>query len=140
MSPSKKNSLWAQDTGQNPNMGGEIPKTAPPGMSQSEWDQQLETCKEAGAELVRRQNLPPDQLTGLPDIGGALKMCSRMLAPVENQYQPIRPIYVDPIPLVPVASPTPPSNTLNDASTASTATSSLPIKGNPVPLGLVHLR
>ncbi|HTT78035.1 MAG TPA: hypothetical protein VMF50_18875 [Candidatus Binataceae bacterium] len=101
--------LLTRDTGHDPNMTAKAPQAAPPGISQSDWDKQLEICKEVGAEIVRRQKLTSDQLVGLPNIGSEVHMCMRMSAPIENQYQPLQPIYVDPIPAVPIASPTPPS-------------------------------
>ena len=100
---------WAQDSSRDPNMTAEAPQTAPSGMSQSDWDKQLEICKEVSAEIVRRQKLTADQLVGLPNISSEVHMCMRMSAPIENQYQPLWPRYVDTIPAVPMPSPTPPS-------------------------------
>jgi hypothetical protein len=141
MGPSKKSSLWAQDTGQNPNTSGTIEQVAPQGMSQEEWNEELEQCDELSAEVMRRQSLPPDQVAQLPTISyDAIENCRGMAGPVRNQYQPSGPTSVDPVLPVPIASPTSPSNTLNNASTAPTATFAMPIKGNPVPLGLVPLR
>jgi hypothetical protein len=96
-------------TSHNPNLAAEAPQIAPPGMSQSDWDEQLEVCKAVGEEIVRRQRLTPDQLVGLPDISSEIHMCMRMSAPIKNQYQPLRPRYADPIAAVPMASPTLPS-------------------------------
>jgi hypothetical protein len=101
--------LCAQDTSQDPNMAAKAPQTAPPGWSQADWDKQLEICKEVSAEIVRRQNLTADQLTGLPNISSEVHTCMRMSAPIENRYQPTTPTYIDPIPAVPMASATPPS-------------------------------
>jgi hypothetical protein len=142
--PILKKILWHQEENSRDTapMGAKVSEIAPPGFDQKEWDQELKHCKKVGSEIAWLRSLPPDDLARQtnPYRDADIKTCIGMVAPVENQYQPIRPIYVDPIPPVPVASPTPPSNTLNDASTAPTATSSLPIKGDPVPLGLVHLR
>jgi len=131
--------VWAQETNQDPNLAAEAPQTAPPGWSQADWNKQLEICKEVSAEVVRRQSLPVDQLAGLPNISSEIHNCERMSAPVENQYQPTGPTSVDPIPAVPVASPTPPSNLTSGPSAAAVSSLSNQSKGIPVrqsPTGL----
>jgi hypothetical protein len=131
------NALWAQDAGPDPNTTGEIQQVAPQGVSQEEWNERLEHCNELSAEVVRRQGLPADQVAQLPTISyDEIENCRGMAGPVRNQYQPSGPTSVDPVLPVPVASPTPPSDPLNDASTGPTGASAEPVKGNPVPLGI----
>lgn len=116
-----------------------VSEIAPPGFNQKEWDQELSECKKVSSEIAWLRNLPPDELARQtnPYRDADIKNCIAMVAPVENQYQPIRPIYVDPIPPVPVASPTPPSNITNNTSATPAGALAMPIKGNPVPLGFV---
>ena len=139
-SASEENVLWAQDASKDPHITAEVPQTAPSGVSQEDWDKESEHCKKIGAEMERRQRLPPDQLHGLPNIHDDWENCARRVVPVQNQYWPPRPIYKNTIPPVAMPTATPPLNPLNNTSTAPAATSAMPIKGNPVPLGLVHLR
>ena len=141
--PLLKKTLWdIEKNWSTVPMGARVSEIAPPGFDQKEWDQELKHCKKVGSEIAWLRSLPPDELARQtnPYRDADIKNCIGMAAPVENQYQPIGSIYVDPIPPVPVASPTPPLDPLNDASTAPTATSNLPLKGIPVPLGLAHLR
>jgi hypothetical protein len=115
----EKNAAWAQGATPDPSMmTGNTQLTAPSGMSQADWDRELKHCKDVDPEFGRLSRLSADQLAKQtnPYSEAEIKNCMGMAAPISNQYLPLRPIYNDPIPPVPVASPTPPSNTLNDAS------------------------
>jgi hypothetical protein len=107
-------------------------KTAPAGMSQEDWDKELERCNEVGAEMLRRKSLPPDQLHGLPDIHTEREECARRLVPVQYQYFPTRPIYTDTIPAVQLASPTIRSNLTSDPSARAVNSSSSQSDGTSV--------
>ena len=120
------NSAWAQDTGQNPNTAGAVQQVAPPGMSQEEWNQDLEQCNEVWAEVARREGLSADERAQLPSIYNAIENCRGMAGPVQNPGQ----TSVDPVLPVPVASPTPPSNL--DSNPTAAAVSSSPSQSNKV--------
>jgi hypothetical protein len=60
-SASEENVLWAHDASEDPNTTAVMPQAPPPGESQEEWNEQVEHCKDIGAEMERRQNLPLDQ-------------------------------------------------------------------------------
>jgi len=118
--------LWAQDGSQSvAPMGAQIPATAPPGMSQDEWNAEIVQCQNLSAEVRDLRSLPADQLAAQanPYLATEIKNCARMFAPVQNQYQPIKPNSIVPVPAVPTASPTPPEPSNND--TSSNASSKL---------------
>lgn len=137
----RSTSAWAQDSGPNPSPLGVVQQVAPQGMSQKEWDKELEQCNELWAEMKRRAGLPADQNAQLPRISyNAIENCRDMTAPVRNQYNPSRPTYADPVLPVPVASPTPPSD--QDSNTSNAAGNTLQgqanvshsLPGPPIPL------
>jgi hypothetical protein len=132
--------LQAQDTSEVPNATTEVQK--PPSMSQEEWDKELERCRIVGQEMARRLSLPAEQLHGLPDIHTTWQECAHYSGPIRNQFQPTRPIYTDPIPPVPLATPSPPANLsgdpceeINSPTSQSNGIRSV-IPGPPVPVRL----
>jgi hypothetical protein len=134
----ENNAAWAQDATPDPSMmTGNTQLTAPPGMSQADWDRELKHCKDVDAEMGRLSRLSADQLAKEtnPYSEAEIKVCMGMVAP-NFTYSPI---HQDPIAPVPVASPTPPSNITNNTSTTPAGALATTIKGNPVPLGFVPL-
>jgi hypothetical protein len=134
--------LQAQDTSEVPNATTEVLK--PRSKATGESDKELERCRIVGQEMARRLSLPAEQLHGLPDIHTTWQECAHYSGPIRNQFQPTRPIYTDPIPAVPLATPTlPPSLTgnpsaaeINSSTSQSNGIHSVIPGGPPVPVRL----